>query len=150
MPEQSGPPSSLGRPLNDPRRPRRLVSQSVGARLLRMAIMAFDPAPLDGEPVVQDQKLFPELLVPNFLSASIAPSLVDPAENKHSHAVDEVLRIGPEFDLRPYGQRRKCSNGGKKLHLLNRRPRLGSGYLPTPLVLHENGAPSAGAGIPDC
>lgn len=49
------PPGPSGRPPDDPRRPRRLVSQSVGARLLRMAVMAFDPAPLDGVPVVQNQ-----------------------------------------------------------------------------------------------
>lgn len=58
-----------------------------------MAIMTSDPLPIDGECLVEDQKLFPQVLILKLPTLPIPPAFIEPTKRIGSHSVDEVLRV---------------------------------------------------------
>lgn len=69
------------------------MRQFVGAGLVAMPAVTFDPLPSDGKTCVQLDQLRPQFAVLQLGSAPISPTLALPAEDKCAHSIDQVFRV---------------------------------------------------------
>lgn|SRR6185437_14142212 len=125
------------------------MRQSVGADLLKISVVPFDPCPTDVKLGIQRHQLRPQLTVLQLVSASISPALALPVEYEDSHSVDQVLRVRMQFDARPVWKWPKRLYSCDQLHFRDGRLRKGTGHFPTSFPLHHNRAPATGARVSD-
>jgi hypothetical protein len=70
-----------------------LIRKLIGAGLVAMSVVTFDPLPSDKKTCVQLDQLRPQFAVLQLGSAPVSPALALPAEDKCAHSVDQVFGI---------------------------------------------------------
>jgi len=125
------------------------MRQLVGAGLVAMPAVTFDPLPSDGKTWVQLDQFRPQFAVLQLGSAPVSPALALPAGDKCAHSINQVFGARVKLDRRSASQRPKRLNRRDKFHLGDGRPGMCARHLPTVFSLDYDDAPSARARIAD-
>ena len=93
------------------------MSQCVGAALLGVTVVSFNPYPADMRLGAQFEQHGPQLAVFQRNTTPVPPAMALPIENKRAHSIDQVFGIRMQFDSRSTRQRPKSLNCRNQFHL---------------------------------
>src|SRR6266496_3250843 len=94
-------PASSRNILFHPKRASGLIRQPVSLALLYISVVPLDPRPSDVKPGIQRDQFRPQLAVLQLVPASISPALSLPVGDEDSHSINQVFRVGMQFDACP-------------------------------------------------